>query len=81
MMKIRMERVRNESDFQDLNHQLVVAERDGDVTRVAALIDRGANCDATLAHVDQNGAERSAVFWAALRGQVWVSSVSLGRAH
>ena len=36
-------------ELEDLNHQLVVAAKDGDDARVAALIDRGADCNATHA--------------------------------
>ena len=53
-----------------LNHQLVVAAKDGDDARVTALIDRGANCDATHALGDPHGAGRSAVYWAARGGHL-----------
>ena len=55
---------------EDLNHQLVVAAKDGDDARVAALIDRGANCDATHDLGDPDGTECSAVLWAAREGHL-----------
>ena len=55
---------------EDLNHQLVVAAEDGDDARVAALIDRGANCNATHALGDPLAHGRSALIWAASRGHL-----------
>ena len=55
-----------------LNHQLAIAARDGDDARIAALIDRGANCDAVHALGDPNGAGRSAVLWAARGGHLTI---------
>jgi ankyrin repeat protein len=50
--------------------QLAIAARDGDDARVAALIDRGASCDAVHALGDPDGAGRSAVYWAARGGHL-----------
>ena len=48
----------------DLNRQLVVAATAGAHARAAALMNRGASCDATHALGDPKGAGRSAVYWA-----------------
>ena len=57
-------------ELEDLNHQLVVAAKDGDDARVAALIDRGADCNATHALGEPGGAGYSAVYWAARGGHL-----------
>ena len=57
-------------EIDDLDHQLVLASRKGDDTRVAVLIDEGASCDAVHDLGDPHGAGRSAVYWAARGGHV-----------
>ena len=65
------------TDTADLGQQLAAAARDGDVARLATLLDRGANCDAKHALGESEGlwgakmawpVGRSAVYWAALGG-------------
>ena len=60
----------SDPEAEDLNHQLVVAAYDGDDARVAALIRRGANCDATHDLGDPDGAGRSALCWAVRGGHL-----------
>ena len=55
---------------EDLAHQLATAAQDGDDARVVALMDRGANCDATHDLGGPDLAGHTAVYRAARGGHL-----------